>query len=204
MCVLLCIYATKRDSVPLAPTEALHSRCCSCTKRRGSSRPSCVWPLFRFCLLLFSSQVFQSSVLGCWRCLEGGFERNECRRWLLLSSCSLFILPRALGCDYELDTQSCLVTVCLTRRKQNQYFSLIMLMLVGGSWVWLSRELLGGWWDVSLSSLLPVLVMVKPGTKNVCDFTQNKMRAHFCLIPLTVLSWFDTSLGLEKHHLCLS
>ncbi len=50
--------------------------------------------------------------------------------------------PRALGRDFELDTESCLVAACLTRHKQNQYFSLIMLIFAGGSWSWLSGELL--------------------------------------------------------------
>lgn len=107
---------------------------CHCTKRWGL--PSV--PIMYVTVLLLSFFVFlrrfREFCVGWWRCLEGGFERNECRRWLLLSSCSLFILPRALGCDYELDAQSCLVTVCLTGHKQNQYSCFIMLMFVGGSW----------------------------------------------------------------------
>ena len=128
-----------------------------------------MWPLFRF-LSSFSPQVSRVlcwlvEMFGRWFC-----ERNECRRWLLLLSCSLFILLRALGCDYELDTRSCLVTVCLSRHKQNQYFSLIMLISAGGSWSWLSRGLLSvfvrGFLNVWFTwvfhifcLLLPLLVM---------------------------------------------
>ncbi|XP_022061090.1 probable RNA-binding protein 18 isoform X2 [Acanthochromis polyacanthus] len=37
-----------------------------------------------------------------------------------------------LGCDYELDRQSCSVTVCLTRHKQDQYCNLTMFIFFGG------------------------------------------------------------------------
>ncbi|XP_033951522.1 probable RNA-binding protein 18 isoform X1 [Pseudochaenichthys georgianus] len=76
------------------------------------------------------AQVRVSRVL-CWLVEMFGrwfFERNECRRCFLLFSCSLFILPHASGCDYELDAQSFSVTVYWSRHKQNQYFTLIMLM----------------------------------------------------------------------------
>lgn len=84
-------------------------------------------------LSFFLSFFFSTGFcVGWWRCLEGGFERNECRRWLLFVSWSHFILLIPLGCDYELDSQSCSVTVCLTRHKQDQYYSLTMFIFFGG------------------------------------------------------------------------
>lgn len=81
----------------------------------------------------FSPQVWRAL---CW---PGGdvwkvvFEKNERRPRLLLCSCSLFIVPRQLRAGY---TQSCLVTVCLTRHKQDQYLGLRTLMFMGWSWGW--------------------------------------------------------------------
>lgn len=98
MCVLLYFYITSLDSVPFAPTAFWTSYSCKLLlllllhQALGFPCSSCMWPLFCFCLFFFFPG-FRSSVLWWWRCLEGGFERNECRRWLLLSSCSLFILP---------------------------------------------------------------------------------------------------------------
>ncbi|XP_005735388.1 putative RNA-binding protein 18 isoform X3 [Pundamilia nyererei] len=46
-----------------------------------------------------------------------------------------FILDHPLGCDYKPDVLACcLVTVCLTGNKQDQYCSLVMFIFVGENW----------------------------------------------------------------------
>lgn len=101
------------------------------------------WPLFCFLSLFFLSP--QVSRIQCW--LVGDVWKVVLKRMSADAGCCssaapTFILPHALGCECELEARPCLVSVCLTRHKQNQCYSLIMFNFVGRSWSWLSRELL--------------------------------------------------------------
>lgn len=109
-----CIYVTYLDPVPLVATDpspgSVPANGCRLLQHRAVGvffflSPSCTWLLFRFCLSFFLFFAgFKSSVLGAdgdvWKVVL----KKEWVQTLLLSSCSFFILPRALGCDYELRT----------------------------------------------------------------------------------------------------
>lgn len=92
---------------------------------------------FSFFFLFFSPQVSVLAVGDVWKVvLKGMSARVGC----CSSAGPTFILDHPLGCDYKPDVLACcLVTVCLTGNKQDQYCSLVMFIFVGENWSWLQR-----------------------------------------------------------------
>lgn len=101
-CVLLCIYVTSCNLIQFHLHRLIYKHSCKCLLPLHQALGFLMFQhhvcdrCFGFFFVFFLHR-FQEFCVGWWRCLEGGFLKwNECRRWLLLSSCSLFILPSCL------------------------------------------------------------------------------------------------------------
>lgn len=105
----------------------------SCGERTNPDSP--VWLLFCFCLLFFSTGLKISGVLaGCdvWKVVLRGMSADV---GCCSSAAPLFSSPRDFRpWELETHTQPCLVSVCLTRHKQNQCNSSVCFSSFGGSW----------------------------------------------------------------------